>query len=79
MSAVEKLAKGVVPDYRPLKAGEIIRSGDEVWAVPKYRGRGRPEHATWIPVYDNLVGGPHFVHANIRRPIAPVTGRDLCE
>ncbi len=79
MSAVEKLASGAVPDYRPLRRGEPIRPGDEVWFIPRYRGRYLRAHATWEP-YTGITrvpyrGGP----VRMRRPIAPVTGRDLCE
>lgn len=66
-----------IPDYRPLQAGETIQEGDEAWTLPSYRGRHVKKFATWEPVYA-LIGKIYYGDGvRFRRPIAPVTGRDV--
>lgn len=68
-----------IPDYRPLKTGELVRRGDEVWTIPKYRGRHLKAYATWLPA-ERLVGQHYRGNGvRVRRPVVPVTGKDVFE
>jgi hypothetical protein len=62
-----------IPDYRPMKYGEIIRTGDEKLGTIPIRGTRRYRRTWWAPVgrleTGRILTREYFLY---RRPIPPV-------
>lgn len=68
--------RGMIHDYRMLKLDEEIKEGDEKRLYHRCRFGGWVHFGQWEPVH-SLIGRKVRYCNQIRRPVAPVTGRDL--
>lgn len=68
-----------IPDHRFLTPGEIIKEGDERLTFYRKRGGGGwTSFGVWAPV-DRLIGKTNYYPNQIRRPVTPVTRRDVAQ